>query len=196
MTDEYSTTEMPLLSEMGQGSSAFVPTVAPAALHPTDTPLPVSLPELSPGERETVFEVVVATMWSDGELVTAEVERGRAVAEHLGTQPRGGGAFAAIADGALPFDAVQFDTLGSFGRIVAYASAEWVAAANTEPAPRRTRFLEALATRLQLRDEVVGRIRALVATATEQYDGHHPSFVRLLDALRSAVDSGSLGRLG
>ena len=50
------------------------------------------VPALDSGAGEVVFEILVAVMWSDGELRASEVERGRAAADVMRVRPSRGGA--------------------------------------------------------------------------------------------------------
>jgi hypothetical protein len=144
---------------------------------------------VNPDAALVLFEILVATMWSDGELVKAEVERGRLVAELLELRPRGGGAFAAIASGPLPFSDLGFARLDEDHGRLAYAAAEWIAAVNDEPSDRRTGFLRALATRMRLSADDVAALRSLVNTLDVSDD--RAAFVELLNALVAASAAAS-----
>lgn len=133
---------------------------------------------LGRGAAEVIFELVVATMWSDGELTTSEVERGRAAAEALGIRPRGGGAFAAIAQGALPFSELAFARLGPTERHVAYAACAWLDAANETSSERRAGFLRALQTRLEISSGQAEHLQQLATTIGQEPDRRH-GFVAL-----------------
>jgi hypothetical protein len=133
-----------------------------------------------------IFEILVAAMWSDGELVKEEVERGRAAAEQLRVRPRGGGAFAAIAEGALPFSELDFAQLNPGECRLAYAAAEWVAGVNEEPSTRRSGFLRALATRMRVHDAEVQRLREVVATVEATHESDSVAFLDLLAHLLPA----------
>ena len=114
---------------------------------------------------EVVFEVMVATMWSVGELIAAEVERSRAAVTAMGLHPRrGGSAFGAIAAGALPFSEIEFDRLTRSEARLAYAAAEWLAATSL-PADRRSQFLRGLRLRLRLTDTETAQLIALAHEA-------------------------------
>jgi hypothetical protein len=132
---------------------------------------------------DTVFEVVVAVVWSGGELLESEVERGRATADVLGVRPRGGGAFAAIADGPLPLPKLHLERLEHDARRLAYAASEWVDTANTEPSARRSGFLRALATLLQLDQKTVEALRRVVNTTHRLHAEPRESFAALCEAL-------------
>jgi hypothetical protein len=106
-----------------------------------------------PSEAEAIFELVVAVMWSDGELAKAEVERGRAAAEVMSVRSRRGGAFGAIAAGPLPFGEIDFDGLSLRARRLAFAAAEWLADAAPDPSERRSGFVRALQIRLGIDDD-------------------------------------------
>ncbi len=137
---------------------------------------------LERGAAEVIFELVVATMWSDGELTTPEVERGRAAAVALGIRPRGGGAFAAIAQGALPFSELAFDRLGPTERHVAYAACVWLDAANERHSRRRAGFLRALETRLEIPEAQAAHLRELATTIGHEPDHRH-GFTALVRAI-------------
>lgn len=145
---------------------------------------------VNPDAGAVIFEILVATMWSDGELVKAEVERGRVVAELLALRPRGSGAFAAIADGPLPFSELDFDVLSPDDIRLAYATAEWLAAVNDEPSERRTGFLRALAIRMRLAAEDVEELRSSVAAIAKRPDDRD-AFVELVGELLPAPAAAS-----
>jgi hypothetical protein len=138
---------------------------------------------MPPDVGELVFEVLVATMWSDGTLATSEVERGRAAAHCLGVRPRGGGAFAAIASGPLPFSELQFDRLSPEVARFTFAAARWLDSANAEPSSRRSGFLRALATRTRIADDEVEALRALVSRVEAEDLEEEAAFTRLFNVL-------------
>ncbi len=120
-------------------------------------------PLLSSEVGEIVFEILVAVMWSDGELASGEVERGRAAADLMRIRPKRGGALGAIADGSLPFPAIAFERLDPYGRRLAYAAACWLDDASDDPSERRKSFIGAVRTKLDLNDELVERLRHLAS---------------------------------
>lgn len=134
---------------------------------------------------ETIFEVMVATMWSDGELTTPEVERGRAAARCMKINPRRRGAFGAIAEGALPFTDVDFEALDPSHRRLAHAAAAWIDDANDAPSERRSGFLRALQTRLELADEA-DDLRALVRAVDREHPEPESAFTAMMLALVAA----------
>ena len=119
---------------------------------------------------EVVFEILVCVMWSDGELVSDEVERGRAAAEVMCVRPSRGGALGAIADGPLLFPAVAFEKLDGYSRRLAYGAACWLDDASPDPSERRRSFIAALRTKLDLDDATVHNLRTLASLAA----GHEP----------------------
>lgn len=123
---------------------------------------PTFVPVISGG---VIFEILVATMWSVGELVASEVERSRAAAVGLGVQAfRGGSAFGTIAAGALQFTEIQFEVLTPREGRLAYAAAEWVSAASV-PSERRVGFLRGLKLRLRLSEEETAGLVDLALSA-------------------------------
>lgn len=144
-------------------------------------------PRLTPRVAQTLFEIAVATMWSDGELTTAEVERGRATARVMRLNPRGAGAFGAIAAGALPFTEIDFDVLDPSLRDVAFATAVWIDEASEDASQRRTGFLRVLATRLDIGDDAVDELREAVRAVDRDNDAPEAAFAALLLALVPAA---------
>lgn len=130
-----------------------------------------------------LFEILIAVMWSDGELLESEVVRGRAAADVLGLRPRGGGAFAAIASGPLPFPELGFEHLQPEQAAAVYAAAEWISVANDLPSKRRSRFLQALQTRMRIDPAQAARLRDLALTIDHDLDDPHHAFASLVDAL-------------
>lgn len=137
---------------------------------------------LDPVMAETIFEVMVALMWSDGALTTPEVERGRAAARVMRVRPRRGGAFGAIAEGALPFPEIDFANLDLSHRQLAYAAAAWVDQGSGQPSDRRTGFIRALQARLGLADQA-DALRELASTVSREHDEPEGAFVALVLAL-------------
>jgi hypothetical protein len=131
---------------------------------------------------ETIFEIMVALMWSDGALTTPEVERGRAAARVMRVRPRRGGAFGAIAAGALPFPEIDFDALDPSHRQLAYASAAWVDQGSAQPSKRRSGFMRALHARLELGDQT-DALEELAAKVSDEHDDPEAAFVALVLAL-------------
>lgn len=164
---------------------AVDPRHAPAARSASDDRSRSS--RLSPRAAHTVFEIAVATMWSDGELTTAEVERGRATARVMRLNPRGAGAFGAIAAGALPFTEIDFDALDPSLRDVAFATALWIAEAGGDASERRTGFLRVLAARLEIADEAVDELREAMRAVDRDNDAPEATFAALLLALVPAT---------
>lgn len=136
---------------------------------------------------EALFEIIIAVMWSDGELVETEVIRGRAAADVLQIRPRGGGAFAAIAAGPLPFPELGFEHLDEAQTAAAYAAAEWISLSNETPSPRRTRFLQALQTRMRIDDAQAGALRDLAQTIDGSVGDPHQAVAALLTKLDAAT---------
>jgi hypothetical protein len=135
---------------------------------------------VSAAGAQVVFEVIVATMWSVGELVAGEVERSRAAVASMGMHPRReGSAFGAIAAGPLAFNDLEFEQLGPAEGRLAYAAAHWIAATSLS-SDRRNRFLRALEQRLRLSDEDAARLSALARSVDA--DSHSPreAFARLM----------------
>lgn len=176
---------------------AAKPRKSTGPLEITSTPSQGLLPEVRPEptcrvsshSAQVVFEILVATMWSDGELVKDEVQRGRLVAELLELRPRGGGAFATIASGPLPFSDLRFGDLDHNHARLAYAAAEWVASVNDEPSDRRSGFLRALATRMRLAPDDVASLHSTVAGLESDED--RQAFIELLDATMPAPAAAS-----
>jgi len=162
------------------GAHAAAPTAdpldAPAANGPTLAPVP-KLPEVV---AETVFEILVAVMWSDGELISSEVERGRAAAEVMNARTKRGGALGAIADGPLPFPGIAFEQLDPYARQLAYAAACWIDDASDEPSGRRNAFVSALRMKLDLGDDVVERLRAVATAVGIEHEDPRQAFSALM----------------
>jgi hypothetical protein len=132
---------------------------------------------------EVVFELMVATMWSVGELNAVEVERSRAAVAAMGLHPsRGGSAFGTIAAGALPFEAIAFDRLSPAQQRLAYAAAEWIAATSV-PSDRRRQFMRGLRLRLRLTDLDVAQLSELAHAVDAASDTPRDAFARLLAAI-------------
>jgi len=110
-------------------------------------------PVLDTAAANAIFELLVAVMWSDGELAATEVARGRAAVEVMGLRPARGGAFTAMADGALPFGEIDIDGLTGPQRRLAFAAAEWLADAAPSPSDRSNGFVRALQMRLGIDDD-------------------------------------------
>lgn len=134
-----------------------------------------------------LFEIAVASMWSEGELAARAVERGHALARQLSAVPRRGGSpFGAIAAGPLPFGELEFDALQPDERSLAFAIALWVGCKGGEaPSLRRTSFCRGLQLRLRLTDLDVKMIRDVVMAveATAESEDAHASLGLLLTAL-------------
>ncbi len=135
---------------------------------------------LAPAGGDVVFEVIVATMWSVGELVAAEVERSRAAAATMNVQPkRGGSTFGTIAAGPLSFTDLEFERLSVAEGRLAYAAAEWIGA--TSPySERRAQFLRGLKLRLRLSDAEAARLATLARAVDEETDSHREAFALLV----------------
>ena len=130
-------------------------------------------------QGEAIFELLVTVMWSDGELATAEVERGRAAAEVMNVRPRRGGAFTAMADGPLPFGEIDIDSLSGPQRRLAFAAAEWVADAAPEPSERRSGLLRALQMRLLVDDEDARDLGELALSLARECEDPRQAFAVL-----------------
>jgi hypothetical protein len=139
-------------------------------------------PALQPGEGEAIFELLVAVMWSDGELQASEVERGRAAAEAMYVRSRRGGAFGAIASGPLPFGDIGFEVLSPSARRLAYAAAEWISDA-ADPSPRRSGFVRAVQLRLGIDDEEAGWLSELALGISGDAESSKAGFVELIQAV-------------
>jgi hypothetical protein len=140
-------------------------------------------------EADVIFELLVAVMWSDGELASAEVERGRAAAEIMGVRPRRKGALGAIADGPRPFGEIDIDGLSGLARRLAYAAAEWLADAAPDPSARRHGFVRALQMRLGVDDHEAAALAELGLGLGREIDDPRRSFAQLLrDVLRPGTD--------
>jgi hypothetical protein len=138
---------------------------------------------VSAGGAQVVFEVVVATMWSVGELIAAEVERSRAAVAAMGVQPRrGGSAFGTIAAGALAFTDLEFERLTPAEGRLAYAAAHWVAATSL-PSDRRDGFLRALELRLRLSANEAAHLAGLARSVDAEADSPREAFARLISRL-------------
>lgn len=142
----------------------------------------------NPHMGEVVFEILVAVMWSDGELVRAEVERGRAAAEVMQIRPARGGALGAIADGPILFSAIAFDTLDNASRHLAYAAACWLDEASEDPSARRHGFIGQLRTRLALPDHVAAWLQQLAAEAGERHDDPREAFRYLMERVSQSPE--------
>jgi hypothetical protein len=149
---------------------------------------------IEPVQAEAIFELLVAVMWSDGELATAEVERGRAAAEVMHVRPRLGGAFTAMADGPLPFGQIAIDALSGPERRVAFAAAEWVADAAPGPSDRRSGFVRALQMRLAIDDEDARYLGELALSLGRECEDPRQGFgVLMRSVLRPLADDDAPG---
>lgn len=160
------------------GAHAAAPTADPLDAPAANGPAPI--PVLPEAVAETVFEILVAVMWSDGELISSEVERGRAAAEIMNARTKRGGALGAIADGPLPFPRIAFEELDGYARQLAYAAACWIDDASDEPSGRRNAFVAALRMKLDLSDEIVERLRAVATAVGIEYDEPRQAFAALM----------------
>jgi hypothetical protein len=136
--------------------------------------------ELGHAQADAIFELLVAVMWSDGELDTAEVARGRAAAEVMQLRPRRGGAFTAMADGALPFGEIEIDALSGLHRRLAYAAAEWLAEAPSSASDRRSGFVRALQMRLGITDDDAQVLGELALGLARECDDPKQAFAALM----------------
>ncbi len=140
-----------------------------------------------------LFEIAVASMWSDGALAARAVDRGRALARQIRlAPPRRGSPFGAIAAGPLPFGELKFDELQPDERPLAYAVALWVGCREDQPqSPRNASFSRGLQIRLRLHDREVAMLRDVVAAveATAEVEDAHASLGLLLAALEPSPDA-------
>ncbi|MBV1858372.1 MAG: hypothetical protein KUG77_08165 [Nannocystaceae bacterium] len=157
-------------------------TAVPARVAPT-TPT-------SPGYGHLptpLFEIAVASMWSDGALAARAVDRGHALARQVRSAPRRNGSpFGAIAAGPLPFGELDFDALEPDERPLAYAVALWVGYGDDQPqSARHASFARGLQLRLRLDDREAAMLRDVVAAvdATAEAEDAHGSLSLLLTAL-------------
>ena len=127
------------------------------------------VPVLESEIADVVFEVLVSVMWSDGELASGDVERGRAAADLMCVRSKRGGALGAIANGPLPFPTVPFEQLDAYGRRLAYAGACWIDTASEHPSERRTSFIRAVRMKLDLEDSAVSELRAVAEVVHTRY---------------------------
>ena len=134
-----------------------------------------------------LFEIAVASMWSDGALAARAVDRGHALARQLCSAPRRGGSpFGAIAAGPVPFGELEFDALAPDERPLAFAIAMWVGCREQHPASaRHESFSRGLQLRLRLNDREAAMLRDVVAAveATAEAEDAHASLGLLLTAL-------------
>ena len=136
---------------------------------------------MAPIGGHVVFEVMVATMWSVGELVAAEVERSRIAAATMGVQPkRGGSTFGTIAAGALSFTDLEFGRLSSAEERLAYAAAEWIGATSTY-SDRRAQFLRGLKLRLRISDTDAAQLATLARSVDEEGETRREAFALLVE---------------
>lgn len=141
-------------------------------------------PAPTPSAAEAVFEIAVAAMWSDGDLSTQEVARGRVVARVLSVKPsRGGSAFAAIAAGALRFDEIAFSALDEADAKLAFATAQWVTSSETDLLERRQRFLRGLQLRLRVSDDEAAALQDVALTADAAHSEARKAFATLVARL-------------
>lgn len=157
---------------------------APSRSQP-DIAVVAPTPTLTPSAAEAVFEIVVAAMWSDGDLSTEEVARGRVVARVFSVKPsRGGSAFAAIAAGALRFDEIAFSALDEREAKLAFAAAQWVTSAESDLQERRQRFLRGLQLRLRVSDDEAAALQDVALTADAAHSEPIKAFTHLAARLR------------
>lgn len=140
-----------------------------------------------------LFEIAVASMWSDGALAARSVDRGHALARQIRAAPRRSGSpFGAIAAGPVPFGELEFDALEPEERPLAYAVALWVGCGEEQPqSPRHASFARGLQLRLRLHDREVAMLRDVVAAveATAEVEDAHASLGLLLAALEPRPDA-------
>ena len=151
----------------------------------------ISIPEVhkpppglrSPVAGPVIFEILVATMWSVGELVADEVERTRAVAIAMELRElRGGSAFGTIAAGALVFPEIDFELLDPREARLAYAAAEWISATSV-PSERRDGFLRALRLRLRLEEDEAAILQDLARSVDAIADSVQAAYGLLANKL-------------
>lgn len=136
-------------------------------------------PAISAESGEIVFEILVAVMWSDGELVSGEVERGRAAVDLMRIRPKRGGALGAIADGPLPFPSIAFDRLDRQARRLAYAAACWLDGANRAPSARRRSFIGAVRIKLDV-GPAAAELAAIARQVEVAFDDPRDAFAALM----------------
>ena len=162
------------------GAHAAAPSADPLDAPAANGPTLASVPALPEAVAETVFEILVGVMWSDGELISSEVERGRAAAEMMNARTKRGGALGAIADGPLPFPGIAFEQLDPYARHLAYAAACWIDDASDEPSGRRNAFVRALRMKLDLSDDLVERLRGVATAVGIEHDDPRQAFAALM----------------
>lgn len=172
MSNENSNTGAHVAASVGNDG-----TVVP---HVAANTSPAAARRLAAETGEIVFEILVAVMWSDGELVTSEVERGRAAADLMCVRPKRGGALGAIADGPLPFPAIAFERLDPYARSLTYAAACWLDDASEAPSERRASFIGAIRMKLDLSDDHVERLRGLATAVGQQFPEPRDAFEALM----------------
>ncbi len=140
-----------------------------------------------------LFEIAVASMWSDGALAARAVDRGHALARQLRSAPRRNGSpFGAMAAGPVPFGDLEFDELQPEERPLAYAVALWVGSGGDQPqSPRHASFSRGLRLRLRIHDREAAMLRDVVAAveATAESEDAHASLGLLLTALEPAPNA-------
>ena len=112
---------------------------------------------MSFSDRWGVYEVVVYMAWGDERLVASEVSAARAVAEELDLSGDLLGPGSTLRRGPPMLGDLGLDRLRADAKLVAYASAAWVAFSDGQEHPAETAVLRTLRHRLEI-DEGTARV--------------------------------------
>ena len=142
-----------------------------------------ALLSFDPDQAQPLFDLVVATLWADGEVADREIAAARGAQLALGLVHPGDGAEISIARG--PCDRWRTLVRGSEReRVIAYAAAVWTALADGRIDPGEARFLREVRVVLALDDAAVrfadGLARYVDAAARDEALPHHRAFAQLL----------------
>ena len=136
-----------------------------------------------PEHSRTLFDLVVATLWADGEVADREFAAARGAQIALGLVHESDDARVAVARGARE----RWRGLARAGardRVLAYAAAVWTALADGRIDPGEARFLREVRTTLALEPGGValaeGLARYVDAASRAERAPFHRAFTRLL----------------
>lgn len=136
-----------------------------------------------PEHTRPLFDLVVATLWADGEIADREIAAVRGAQVALGLVHELDDAEVAVARG--PRDRWRLLVRArERDRVVAYAAAVWTALADGRIDPGESRFLREVRSVLALDDSAVrfadSLARYVDATSRDEVAPHHRAFARLL----------------
>lgn len=142
-----------------------------------------ALLSFEPEQAQPLFDLVVATLWADGELADREIAAARGAQVALGLVYGARTAEIAIARGPTERWR-QLARARERERMIAYAAAVWTALADARIDPGELRFLREVRSVLALDEAAVcfaeGLARWVDSTAREEAMPHHRAFALLL----------------